>query len=235
MREKHVGNALVPRTGARTAQRWTRLAALAFALGGCGSAAEEEPERDSPEKAFAEYVDLYADMVCGVVARCCNDLNQAVYGLGGDEACKDIVETQVAIGEVGTLGSMGAKTSTYHPERQRACADALEASSCEELDAGWPAACEASWFEGTVPLGRTCDTSSECIDSYCLRPASARKAKKELIHLFLGPWPETPAGTCVEPLGEGADCVEDYECQSNSCEDGVCEEVPSSLEALCPI
>lgn len=235
MREKRGESAIGPRTFARTAQRGTQVALLLFAFGGCGSAAEEEPKRDSPEKDFATYVDLYADMVCGVVARCCNELNQAVYTLGGDETCKDVVETEVAISQIGTFGSMGAKTSVYHEDRQRACAAALEAASCDELDAGWPAACEDAWFDGTVPVGATCDTSSECIDSYCLRPATARKARKELIHLFLGPWPDVPKGTCVAPLGDGADCVEDHECQSSSCEDGMCEVTPSSLEALCPI
>lgn len=235
MREKTGEAELGLRTAARTAQRGTRLALWLFALGGCGSAAEEEPKRDSPEKDFATYVDLYADMVCGVVARCCNELSQAIYTLGGDETCTDTVEAEVAISQVGTFASMGAKTSVYHEDRQRACADGLRAASCEELDAGWPASCEESWFDGTVPIGGTCDTSSECIDSYCLRPASARKARKDLIHIILGPWPDVPRGTCVAPLPDGADCVEDYECQSGTCDDGACEATPSSLEALCPI
>jgi hypothetical protein len=236
MREKidRCGSGL--RTAGRTAQRGTRLWALLFAVLGCASETKEEPEqRDPTVEQFATFVDLYADMVCGLVERCCNEVNQALYTLSGDEACRDVVEAEAALAQVGTFGSMGAKSSTYREDRQRACKSALEASDCEALEAGWPAACEESWFEGTVPLGGTCDTSAECIDSYCLRPASARVARKDMIHLLLGPWPEVPKGTCVAPLGDGADCVEDYECQSNSCEDDVCESTPPALDAMCPL
>jgi hypothetical protein len=236
MQEKRHGNASALRTTARTAHRGTRLVALLFALSGCGSKAEEPEQRDSPEVGFATYVDLYADMVCGLVSRCCNEVNQALYTLGGDETCKDVVETEVAISEVGTLVSLGAKSSTYHEDRQRACASALEAATCEDLEAGWPPACEEPWFDGTVPLGGSCDSSSECIEGYCLRPASARRASKDLVHLLLPPYPAAPpAGNCVEPLPAGADCTSDAECQSASCEDEVCESVPAVLDAMCPL
>lgn len=219
----------------RTAQRGTRLLALSFALGACGSEKQEEPKRASPEKAYATFIDLYADMVCGPVARCCNELNQAIYTLGSGEPCRDTVELTAGVEFVGALGAIGAGTATYHEERQRACAAALEAASCEELTAGTPDACLEPWFDGTVPLGQSCDTSWECIDSYCLRPASARRAEKELIHLLLPPYPDVPSGQCVVPLPAGADCTGDLECDSGSCKDGACEQAPSVLDAMCPI
>jgi hypothetical protein len=238
MQEKRPGNLLPARTAPRTAHRAPQLVALVFALGGCGSKAEEKPdERDPAIQHFATFVDLYADMVCGLVERCCNEANQALYTLGGDETCKDAVELSIGVQEAGTLGSLGAHSATYREDRQRACADALAAATCEDLEAGTPAECEEPWFDGTVPLGGSCDASSECIDSYCLRSASARRAQKELIHLLLPPYPvsEVPQGRCMELLGAGADCTGDSECDSASCEDAVCEETPTTLDAMCPI
>jgi hypothetical protein len=221
------------RRGSRGAQRGTRLLLLAFALAGCGSRAEEEEKPDPTIRNYATFVDLYADMVCGLVARCCNEVNQALYTLGA-ESCEDTIEVTTAIGDLGVLGALGTHSATYHEERQRACATALEAATCEQLETTTPFACEAPWFEGTVPLGAECTSSAECIDGYCIEEAKARREQKDFIGFLLFPPPQ-PKRICVVPLPTGADCTEDVQCQSNSCEDEVCEETPNLIDAMCPI
>jgi hypothetical protein len=223
------------RNGSRTAQRGTRLAALVFALVGCGSAKEEEPEKPDPApQEYATFVDLYADMVCGLVSRCCNEVNQALYTLSGEETCEDAVELTTGTTQIGVLGALGTDSATYDEPRQRACAAALEAATCEELETGTPPACEEPWFEGTVALGQECTSSAECIEGYCIEEARARREPKDLIGFLLFP-PDPPKMICVVPLPVGADCTDDAQCESFSCEDDVCEATPTTLDAMCPI
>jgi hypothetical protein len=223
------------RTAPRGAQRGTRLVAVWFAVVACGSPDEDEPAPPDPAPTeYATFVDLYADMVCGVVSRCCNAANQALYRLSGEETCEDSVELATATTHVGVLGALGTDSASYREDRQRACAAALEAATCDELDAGAPPECVEPWFEGAVPLGGRCTSSAECLVGYCIEEARARRAHKDLPSFLLNP-PEAPPSICVVPLPAGADCTDDAQCESASCDDDVCEEVPTTLDAMCPL
>ena len=76
----------------RSARRTAQAGALAgvVAVFGCGGSADEPEEEphDPTFEQFDTFVDLYTHMVCDLVARCCNDLSQAVYTLGGEQTCE---------------------------------------------------------------------------------------------------------------------------------------------------
>jgi len=223
----------------RRARRTAQAGAIAgvVLVAGCGSA--DEPEQEEPDPTLKQYdtfIDLYTHMVCDLVARCCNELSQAIYTFGGEQTCEVTVGGYAALSGLSALASVGAGDAVYHEDRQRACKAELESMTCEEIEnTVSPPACEAEWFEGLAPIGSECHHDVECANAYCELPPAQRVARKDFIHLFLGPWPEAPGGTCVVLLGNGADCVSDAHCLSGHCEDDVCVETPTVADAFCPL
>jgi hypothetical protein len=228
------------RRARRTAQALILLSAFGLLAPACGSADEPEdgPPQNDADRQYATYVSLYTHMVCDLVSRCCNALNQALYTLGGEQTCEAYVGTTAALSGLSGLGAVGTGRAVYHEDAQRACAEALASMTCEELEADLaPEACETPWFEGLIAEGETCKSSVECADGYCETPAAQRVREKDLIHLLLPPYPvsEAPDGACVALLPENVDCTSDSQCATGFCEDDRCVEGGTVLDALCPL
>ncbi len=170
-------------------------AAFSVACGGSSS------DADSTEEVVPldELPAAFAEAQCSVIARCIPIYSALV---GSAEECSEQVTAQVTAARFDALEqAVEDGRTTYDAAQARACADALSAVACDEIDMRSIEACEAT-FEGTVARGGDCTLDEECEgDSICV-------------------FSDACPGTCSGRLAAGENCTDD-----DRCEDGlVCSE-----------
>jgi len=139
------------------------LTAIALGLPGCGSRSDGATTADAGQSA-ADLRSTALLRACTAFARAeCTQLSTCtpfnVTLTYGDEAT---CEQRAVLACMPALGAAGSTLSSTQVDQ---CAQAIKAETCEQfLDNDQPSACT---YTGSLALGATCGTDSQCSTGYC--------------------------------------------------------------------
>jgi hypothetical protein len=194
------------------------LAASACSDGGSTTSGSGTPPTVTPSEACASA----AASFCGKISSCAPFFIELGYG---DEAT---CEERLALNCASTFEAQGSNTT---PAMTKACADALAATSCDDIfSRKLPSACDPE--PGDLADGTACGRDSQCMSSQCKKTGDVCGICSPLSAAG-GACTENDdcesglacAAQCVAPGELGADCSPTSPCKTSlACSGGKCGE-----------
>ncbi len=199
------------------------VSGVCFVLGGCGgntsdtagSAGDASSASGSGPVASENLAHEAAVAQCSLYSRCNPDMyfSSLSDGSTSPDRCVSYLENVIADQSVAPLKTaMAAGKTTYDGASERACLDALSQVACDYSNAqSLLAPCAKSW-NGTVPIGGSCNSSYECAGGASTTVCSSSTA--------------TCPGVCTAQADVGGSCSTSQDCLSNlECDmtNNVCE------------